>query len=172
MPWIAALWFLGFISPLLIISFIDLRHLIIPDKISIPFTLVGLLVRLVSEKFHQPAALLLDSFLGILLGAGVLLLVGKTYEWIQKREGIGLGDVKLAGMIGAFLGWKAVLVVFVLASILGSLVGIVMMIFFKRGLRSQIPFGPFLSLGALLFLFWGNSLLIFYFHGVQRLFNR
>jgi leader peptidase (prepilin peptidase)/N-methyltransferase len=113
----------------------------------------------------------LDSFLGILMGAGILLLVGKTYEWIQKREGIGLGDVKLAAMIGAFLGWKAILVVFVFSSFIGSVVGIGMMIFFKRGLRSQIPFGPFLSLGSVIFLFWGNRALNLYFHGIHRIFR-
>lgn len=167
-PGLAALWFLGFICPLLVVSVIDLKILMIPDVISLPFILVGFLVRLIAAKFHQPQVLLLDSFLGVLLGAGALFLVAKTYEWIKRGEvGMGLGDVKLAGMIGAFLGWKAVLVVFVLSSFLGSVVGILIMIFSKKGLKTQIPFGPFLSLGALMNLFWGNQILISYFHWVH-----
>jgi leader peptidase (prepilin peptidase)/N-methyltransferase len=166
---IAALWFLAFVCPLLVISFIDLEHFLIPDLISIPFIGVGLIVRLIIVKFQSPGTVLLDSLYGILAGAGALFLIGKTYELIQKREGIGMGDVKLAAMIGAFLGWKAVVFVFVLSSLLGSVIGIFLMIFAKHGLRSQIPYGPFLSLGAILQLFFGQEILRAYFNWVQRL---
>ncbi len=170
-PEVATLWFLSFICPLLVVSFIDLKHFLIPDSISLPFILVGLGVRLILTNFAQPFGVLQDSFLGILIGAGGLFLVGKTYELIQKREGIGRGDVKLMAMIGAFLGWKAVLFVFLLSSFLGSLVGVFLMIFRRFGLQSQLPYGPFLSLAAVLQLFWGISILNAYFSLVKRLFS-
>ncbi|MFO1520265.1 MAG: prepilin peptidase [bacterium] len=166
---VAVLWFFTFICPLIVVSFIDLKHWIIPNVISLPFIPVGVLVRLGLAHFHSPGALLLDSFLGIVLGGGLLAFVGKIYEWIRKEEGIGMGDVKLAAMIGAFLGWKAILIVFVLSSFIGSVVGIFAMLFGGRGLRSQIPYGPFLSLGSLLQLFYGPSLLRAYFHFLHRL---
>src|SRR5262249_31306824 len=109
-----------------------------------------------------------DSLLGILVGGGGLFLVSKLYEWIQKREGIGGGDVKLAAMIGAFLGWKSMLIVFVLSSFLGSIVGIFLMIFRGLRLHSEIPYGPFLSLGAVLQLFFGHGILRAYFDLVHR----
>jgi leader peptidase (prepilin peptidase) / N-methyltransferase len=166
---IAALWFVSFICPLIVISVIDLRHFLVPDLITLPFLLIGMIVRMISTGFqYHSVSSLLDSLMGILIGGGGLFLVNQIYVWIQKREGIGGGDVKLAAMIGAFLGWKAILIVFVLSSFLGSMVGILLMIFRGLGLRSEIPYGPFLSLAALIQLFFGSSLLHAYFHWVQK----
>src|SRR4030095_13609261 len=166
-PPTAALWFFSFVCPLIVISVIDFRHWLILDRITFPFLLVGIVVHGVAEGFHRWPATLIDSLLGILVGGGGVLLVGKLYQWIRKREGIGAGDVKLAAMIGAFLGWKAVVFVFVLSSFLGSILGIFLMIFSGRRLVSEIPYGPFLSLAALLHLFFGQQILKSYFHWVQ-----
>jgi len=167
----AALWFFTFLCPLIVISGIDLRHRLIPDKISLPFIAIGVAVHVVAGGFPRWQDALMDSFLGILVGGGALLLVMKTYEWIRKQEGMGLGDVKLAAMIGAFLGWKAILIVFVLSSLMGSVVGIFFMIFGGMGLRSELPYGPFLSLAAALQLFFGRAILRGYFELVQKIFH-
>ncbi len=163
-PGLAALWFLTFICPLLVVSVIDLHHYIIPDEISLPFIGVGFLTRLISVQFQNVLPTLLDSLAGALLGGGVLFLFAVLYEKIRKQEGLGGGDVKLLAMIGAFLGWKAVFLVIFFSSVLASLVGIFLMIFKRAGLSSQIPYGPFLALGAILQFFWGKKILLGYFN--------
>ncbi len=154
-------YFLLFTAPLLTVTFIDLEHRIIPDVISLPGIVAGFAVSLlVAETSLKKAAL--DSFLGILAGGGSLFLVSWFYEKIRHQEGIGGGDVKLAAMIGAFLGWKGILLVLLLSSFLGSLVGIVVMILFRKDLKLALPFGPFLAAGALIQLFCGAELIHWY----------
>lgn len=142
-----------FCSALLVISVIDLHHQIIPDEISLPGILVGFLFALWVGKISW-----VESLLGILLGGGSFLLIAWGYEKISKREGLGGGDIKLLGMIGAWLGVKSLLIVIVLSSLLGSIVGIGAMVFQKKDFKTAIPFGPFLALGALAYLFFGNEL--------------
>lgn len=145
-----------FCAPLLILSVIDLYHKIIPDIISIPGIFVGIGVR---EVFAHPALrldVLIDSALGIIVGGGFLFVVGYLYEKIKKREGLGGGDVKLAAMIGSFLGWQQVIFVLLFASVLGLVAGVVMLLCFKKDRYFEIPFGPFLSAAALTILFCKN----------------
>jgi len=96
------------------------------------------------------------------LGGGSLFLVASLYQWIFKREGMGGGDVKLLAMIGAFLGWQAVILTILLSSLIGSITGITIMILKGKGFKYAIPFGPFLSLGAVIALFYGESLMRWY----------
>jgi len=167
----AALWFFSFVCPLIVISFIDLKHFIIPDVISLPFIGIGILARLANENFLHPWNSIYDSFLGIVLGAGALWFIAKAYELLRKQEGLGMGDVKLMAMIGAFLGWKAIFFVFLFSSLFASIFGILLMIFSRFRLQSALPYGPFIALGALLYLFTGTEILRAYFSAMRHFFH-
>ncbi len=155
-PWTP--FYLLFVAGLITITFIDLDHQIIPDVISLPGILVGLL-----SVFFVPWITWVDSIGGVLLGGGLLYLVAELYFLLKKKEGMGGGDIKLLAMIGAFLGWKAVFPVIFLSSLIGTMVGIPLMYFTKSSGGLAIPFGPFLSVGAVIWLFWGSSILSWYF---------
>jgi leader peptidase (prepilin peptidase)/N-methyltransferase len=146
-----------FVAALVVITFIDLDHQIIPDVISLPGIVVGFLAALAIPWLPW-----LDSLLGILLGGGSLFLVAAVYQRLTGQEGMGGGDVKLLAMIGAFLGWKAVLPVIFLGSLAGSLVGVPLMLIKRSGGKLAIPFGPFLALGAVICLLWGRQLFDWY----------
>ncbi len=149
-------WVFG--SVLIAITFIDLDHQIIPDLISLPGIVVGFL----AASFLVPWISWLDSLLGIMLGGGSLYLVAVVYEFLTKKEGMGGGDVKLLAMIGAFLGWQSVLPIIFLSSLFGSLVGVPLMLIRRSDTKLAIPFGPFLALGALIYLLWGRYLIEWY----------
>ena len=158
-PSLSYLFFFSFVAALIVITVIDLYHQIIPDVISLPGIGVGLLGSLVLP--HLP---FFDSLLGLLLGGGSLFVVATVYQWLFKREGMGGGDVKLLAMIGAFLGWKAVILTILLSSLIGSLIGISIMVVKGKGFKYAIPFGPFLSLGAVISLFYGEELIGWYLY--------
>ncbi len=99
---------------------------------------------------------LLDSIFGIIIGGGILLVIAYTYEVIKKRQGMGIGDVKLLAMIGAFFGWEGVLFVLFLGAILGSVIGIIIIISQKGSMQKAIPFGPFLSIATVIYAFTGG----------------
>jgi len=153
------LFYFAFVAALIVITVIDLYHQIIPDGISLPGIGVGLLTSLV-----LPQITFFNSLTGVLLGGGSLFLVATLYEWIFKREGMGGGDVKLLAMIGAFLGWKAVILTILLSSLIGSITGILIMILRGKDFKYAIPFGPFLSLGAVIALFYGENLIRWYLY--------
>lgn len=142
---------------LVAIAFIDLDHRIIPNEISIPGIPVGFILGALRASVGP-----LDAGLGVLLGGGALFAVAWGYEKIRKREGMGMGDVKLLAMIGAFTGWQGVLVTLITGSFVGSAVGLALMIRKRESLQSAIPFGPFLAMGAVFHLFWGQELLRWY----------
>lgn len=139
-PSASYLFYFSFVSALIIITVIDLFHQIIPDVISLPGIGVGLLASLVVP--HQT---FFNSLIGMLSGGGSLFLVATLYHWWFKREGMGGGDVKLLAMIGAFLGWKSVILTILLSSLIGSVVGIIIMVLKGKDFKYAIPFGPFLS---------------------------
>lgn len=141
-----------FSSALVAVSFIDLEHRIIPDIISIPGMITGLALSFFVLDINP-----IESLLGILIGAGGLLFVAVVYEYFAKREGMGGGDVKLVGMIGAFMGWRGAFASIFLGSLLGTIVGITLMIIRKKDLKLAIPFGPFLSIGAMIYLFFAKN---------------
>ena len=158
-PSLSYLFYFAFVAALIAITVIDLYHQIIPDGISLPGIGVGLLASLVI-----PQITFFNSLMGILLGGGSLFLVATLYEWIFKREGMGGGDVKLLAMIGAFLGWKAVILTILLSSLIGSITGILIMILKGKDFKYAIPFGPFLSMGAVIALFYGENLIRWYLY--------
>lgn len=141
------------VAALVAISFIDLDHQIIPDVISLPGIPVGFLC-----SFAVPWVSWQSSLLGILLGGGILLAIALGYEWLTKQEGMGLGDVKLLAMLGAFLGAAAILPIIFLASVMGTLVGVPLMLVTRAGRKLAIPFGPFLASAALVYLFFVDKI--------------
>lgn len=145
------------VAALLVITFIDIDHKIIPDVITYPGIVVGFLTSLVLGRITYK-----ESLFGIILGGGVLLLIALGYYLLTKREGMGGGDIKLLAMIGAFLGWKGVIFTVFVGSAIGTVVGIALALRTEGGRKLAIPFGPFLSLGALLFLFFGPQIIGWY----------
>jgi len=141
-----------FISSLLVITFIDIDHKIIPDIITLPGIPIGLLA-----SFVLPAMTFISSLVGLLVGGGSLLLVAWVYSLITHKEGMGGGDIKLLGMIGAFFTIFA-------ASLTGTLVGIIVMLQKGKNLKFAIPFGPFLSIGAMSYVFFGEKVVYWYLH--------
>lgn len=158
-------------APLLVITFIDLDHFLIPDVITIPGIFLGVGVHYFLNP-HPWMVPLLESLLGILLGGGSLWLLSWLYEKWRGRIGLGLGDVKLAAMLGAFLGWRAVIFILFVSSIVGTLVGLVIIIAGRRRLTQPLPYGPFLALAAWTYLFVGPELLSWYFGMATGLFNK
>jgi leader peptidase (prepilin peptidase)/N-methyltransferase len=154
-----------FTAALIVITFIDLRLRIIPDVISLPGIGVGLAasaVRALPGGWSQLVNGLSGSFLGILAGGGILLVVATAYNLVTGKEGMGGGDIKLLAMIGAFLGWKGALFTLFAGSFAGAVVGGILMLFFGKDLKYAVPFGPFLALGALVHLFSGEAILGWY----------
>lgn len=129
----------------IVLSIIDLKYRILPDKIVLPGVFIGLILSSLNFKLGWQYGLY-----GALSGSLGLYLIAKVYEWIRKREGIGMGDVKYLGFIGAVVGVKGMLLTLFLASVVGSLVGIAIGFFYKKGLSLSIPFGPFLAMSALI----------------------
>jgi leader peptidase (prepilin peptidase)/N-methyltransferase len=146
-------------ASLILITVIDLYHQIIPDVISLPGIGMGLLASLVI-----PQITFVNSLVGTLLGGGSLFLVAAAYQWLFKREGMGGGDVKLLAMIGAFLGWKSVILTILLSSLIGSITGVIIMVMKGKDFKYAIPFGPFLSLGAVISLFYGENVIQWYLY--------
>lgn len=161
-----ALWYYGptmlFLSrfifgcALIVLFAIDLEHQLLPNAITLPGIGVGFVFSLITGPGWLP------SLLGILVGGGILLAVAEGYYRWRHEEGLGMGDVKMLAMVGAFLGWQATLMTLMMGSIAGSVVG-VMMIALKRGdMKYALPFGTFLAMGAALSATVGPSLLSWY----------
>lgn len=151
-------WFV-FVCVLVVISFIDLDHQIIPDIISKP----GIII-FASSYFFLPEMTLKDILLGILIGGGILWAVGQLYYLAKKKEGMGGGDIKLMAMIGAAAGVKGVLFTIFAGSLIGTVIGgIMMLISLKFDSELKIPFGPFLSLGIGIYIFYGEAIIYWYF---------
>jgi leader peptidase (prepilin peptidase)/N-methyltransferase len=146
-----------FTSSLIVITFIDLRLQIIPDIISLPGIVAGFLF-----SFLPGGIGWLDSFIGILAGGGVLYLVAWGYFTLTKRDGMGGGDIKLLGMIGAFLGWQSIPFVIFVSAAAGALVGITFLLIHGKDMKFAIPFGPFLSGAAVCYIFFGKEVTEWY----------
>ncbi len=143
---------------LIIATFIDFEHQIIPDEITLGGLVLGLLVSLLYPNLHHETAhlrSLLDSVLGVLVGGGSLYLTGLLGTFIFKKDAMGGGDVKLLAMLGAFLGWRLVVVTFFVSPVLGSIVGIILKI---KDRREVIPYGPYLTMGAIVAIIWGEDI--------------
>ena len=146
-----------FSSALVVITFIDIEHQIIPDEISLSGIVIGFLLSFFIKDHNW-----LNSLLGILLGGGSLLLVAYLYQRLTGKDGMGGGDIKLLAMMGAFLGWKSVPFIIFTSSLVGSLIGVSIMLLQKKDSKLAIPFGPYLAFGALLYVFYGKPLIRWY----------
>lgn len=156
---LTALFYLIFAAVLVVISFIDIDLQIIPDIISLP----GIPI-FASAFLFLPQMHFWDTIIGILAGGGTLYLVALFYYLVRKEDGMGGGDIKLLAMIGGVVGWKGVAFTLFTGSLLGTTGGIVIMLLTRLGdIKLRIPFGPFLSTGALIYILFGESLIHWYF---------
>ena len=146
-----------FFSLLILITFTDLETYLIPDIYSIGGTLLGLLLSGVN-----PIVTWRESLLGAIVGGTILFLISFVYFRLRGREGLGGGDVKLMVMIGAFTGYKGVVVTMFVSAITGLMAGIIVMVRKKEGLSTMIPYGPFLALGAFVAYLWADKLMEIY----------
>ena len=169
-----------FLAIVITLSFIDSHHQILPNVITLPGLAAGILLSpLQLFSFYSdgvtariasalspgnPFAALpwTGSLLGALIGGGSLLLVGVGYLRLRKRQGLGMGDVKMMAMVGAFLGWPLALLTIFAGSVLGTIVGIFMIVLRRSNLQTQLPFGVFLGIASALMLFDGLPFLSWY----------
>jgi leader peptidase (prepilin peptidase)/N-methyltransferase len=144
-----ALGYFIFCAALVTIIWIDLHHQIIPDTISLPGIILGFCFSFVSSFVSWQ-----DSLIGLLAGGGIFYAVSYSYYLFRRQEGLGGGDIKLLAMLGAFLGWQSLLFIIFASSISGTIVGLFAMRSQKKGGATRIPFGPFLALSGLFYLFF------------------
>ncbi|MFQ5432913.1 MAG: prepilin peptidase [Nitrospinota bacterium] len=144
--------YMVFVSALVAVVFIDIDHFIIPDAITLPGIPIGLLC----AWLFLPLSIS-DALIGVLVGGGILFVIA-----VIAPQGMGGGDIKLLGMVGAFLGWKSALITIFLGSLVGSVGGIIGMIALGKGRKAKIPFGPYLAVGALLAMFFEREIIDFY----------
>jgi leader peptidase (prepilin peptidase) / N-methyltransferase len=143
-------------TALIVLFMIDLEHQLLPNVITLPGIAVGFAFSVVAPPGP------IDALIGIALGGGVLYGIAAAYYVVRKEEGMGMGDVKMLAMVGAFLGWQAVLLTLVLSSFAGAVIGLVMMALQKGDMRYALPFGTFLAVGALIAMLFGEAMLAWY----------
>lgn len=146
------------LAGLIAITGIDLDHQIIPDVLSIPGIAVGILCSLAPDGIGWR-----DSALGVLVGGGVFIVIILASSLALGQPGMGVGDVKLGAMLGAFLGWKLALLSILLSVLVGGPLAATLLATGRKARKDPLPFGPFLALGGMVSLFWGESLLAWYF---------
>jgi len=153
-----------FASILIVVTFIDLEHKIIPDVIVLPGMFAGILINITGSllRHDNPFISWSDCMLGILAGGLPLYLVGLIGTLITGREAMGGGDVKLMAMVGAFIGWKLVLLALFLGVLLGAVIGVVIKAMSKNQGLTEIPFGPMLSAGSLIAALYGEKIISWY----------
>ncbi|MEE8138234.1 MAG: A24 family peptidase [Thermoanaerobaculia bacterium] len=155
---------------MILLAAIDLEHFLLPDRITLSGIVAGLALQLIDDILpsrHEAAALfsradLLEALVGALAGAGALILLINFWYWLRGEEGMGMGDVNMMALVGAFLGWKGALTALVLSATSGALVGIGLMVTGRLGMRSKLPFGVFIAFGGLMALFLGDRLIDHY----------
>jgi len=144
-------------SALIIIAFIDLNEHIVPDVISLPGIVIGFII-----SFFVPYISFVNSALGVVVGGGIILVIGLVGSVIFKKEAMGGGDVKLAAIIGAFLGWRYIIISLFLGFFLGALAGIILILSKIKKREDAIPFGPFIALGSIITILWGEKIISWY----------
>ena len=174
-PSIHFIFLFAFVMALIVITYIDLEHMIIPNVITYPGVVIGFIYSGLSTDYDTLKFLIenlqynflyilfifdeikiFSSILGVIIGAGSLLLIGFVYKNVRKIDGLGLGDVKLMAMVGAFLGWRSIIFVALISSLIGTIIGLSLMLYKKNDLKYAIPFGPFISFAATLYCFSGD----------------
>jgi leader peptidase (prepilin peptidase)/N-methyltransferase len=154
-----AMIYYTFVAVLLVITFIDVDHQIIPDVITLP----GIPI-FFAASFALPQVTVVESILGILIGGGSLFLVAWLYHLLTHKEGMGGGDIKLLAMMGAIIGWQGVLFTIFMGSAVGTVSGLLLMLKKRKTMKLAIPFGPFLAIGGTAYIFWGPQLIAWYFN--------
>jgi leader peptidase (prepilin peptidase)/N-methyltransferase len=154
-----ALAYIVFTYGLIVATFIDIDHFIIPDEISLGGCVVGLLLstalpQLQGSSIHLQG--LINSLLGLVFGGGLLLVIAVVGSFVMRKEAMGMGDVKLIAAMGAFLGWQAPLFIIAISSVIGSVIGIGMMVKKQKRWGLKMPFGPFLALAAIIWILGGH----------------
>ena len=146
-------------------TFVDIEHMIIPDRVSLGGIVMGIAFScLVPAMQMQPDGYggFIASVLGAAVGVGLLWFVAVLGKLVFRKDAMGMGDVKLMGAIGAFLGWPSVIFTLMMSSLLGAVVGLTMVFTGKKEMQSRIPYGPYIALAALIWLLWGPSILMAY----------
>jgi leader peptidase (prepilin peptidase) / N-methyltransferase len=169
-----------FLSLIVILIFIDYNHQILPNVITIPATLLGIVLSFFQEKnFYadpislnlaaiinrsNPAGILpwIGALVGAAIGGGTLFLAAFLYQLARKRQGLGMGDVKMMAMVGAFLGWRLAFLTIFIGSIAGSIIGLLLILFRGKTMQTKLAFGTFLGMGSLLAVFFGSALISWY----------
>ncbi len=154
--------YLAFASAMVVVTFIDLDHQIIPDEITVPGVIIAFLAGafILPDPFDRMALLgWKHSLIGAATGFGLFYFVAWAGSLIFKQDAMGGGDIKLMALVGALTGWRGVLLTTFIGSLTGSIIGISVMKARKHGPRMVLPFGPFLALGALVSILWGGELL-------------
>ena len=150
------------VAGLIVITLIDLDQCIIPDRITIPGAIIGLLC----SPFNTPLGLgvkgAFTSAIGLVMGGVLFLGIALLGSAIFKKESMGGGDIKLAAMLGAFLGWKGALFSFFLAFLTGAIIGAIVMLASSKRSSTRVPFGPFLALGATCYILFGEPIMKVY----------
>ena len=164
-------FYLFFVCALIVAAFVDIKHRIIPDEVSVGGIILGFLLSSIKgvalQPWHFNPRPMVNSLLGIVVGGGVIYLTGVLFDLVYfkllkkppiqgETESMGGGDVKLLAMIGAFLGWKMALMTFFLAPFFGAIIGVVNLVVKKD---HTIPYGPFLALAAFISMFWTNKII-------------
>jgi leader peptidase (prepilin peptidase) / N-methyltransferase len=187
----ACAWRWGFTSPafvntlllsvVLVLIFTDWHHRILPNTLTFPGIVAGILLspfQTISYYSFDPLSVKIASLLwpgnpqvilpwtaslmGAFLGGGVLLLVGLGYERLRKKQGLGMGDVKMLSMVGAFLGWPLAILTLMVGSLLGTILGILLMLLGRGNLQTKLAFGVFLGIGTAISVFCGLPFLVWY----------
>ncbi len=163
-PWLVPVYWLALMG-LILGTFVDLEHYILPNRVTIGGMVLGLILSPLVPLLHQthaPLTALLRSGFGLAVGFGSLWLIATLGSLAFRKEAMGFGDVKLMGAVGAFFGWQAVVFTIIISSLLGSLVGVTLIILRKRELQGRIPYGPFIATAAAIWIFWGPLLVGLY----------
>jgi leader peptidase (prepilin peptidase)/N-methyltransferase len=158
------------IAGLIVATFIDFEHYIIPNEITFGGLIIGLLLSVVYPPLMDADTVklsLLRSVLGAVVGGLSLLTVAVVGEMIFRKEAMGMGDVKLLAAIGAFFGWQSALFTILISSLLGGVVGLVLIVGRRKGWESRIPYGPYIAFGAMLWMFCGHEIINWYLSFVR-----
>jgi len=140
-----------------ILSFIDLETGLLPNALTYPGIALG--IALSWWNGHGS-----DGLIGAIAGYGIFWLVAKLFLWLTGREGMGYGDFKLLAMLGAFMGWQALPFIILTSSVLGTIIGMVFLYLARKGLRAEIPFGPYLAMAGMIWFVWSHDILDWYLH--------
>jgi len=157
------------VSMTIILIYIDLDIQILPDAVDLPGAVIGLVIGamgLGSKSTLTLSSNLVESITGAIIGSGMLLALALAYKLVRKTEGMGLGDVKMLIMLGAIVGWKAIVPLLFVASAVGAAFGVSLGIARKEGLQVAIPFGVFLGLATFVVVFFGHTLVLWWYRAL------